>query len=221
MENNLYLIPIAMILIFRFFKYIYDNKISKEADEKMNQNRKNEIKKLIKNREERTNDNIFEEKVFWEIIETISLKSKNSYKNFIGLLKDKLVTINSEELIEIDNLILDMYKKYLTKEIIGASQIIFKSTDIHFTFLLMNYLISKNQVIFKNTCLNIELIDKIKIENLIPITINDLIEDCYLILNNKLIPKSDVKKNYFENIEKLYSEKELPDVFPKLWMEFA
>lgn len=221
MKNILFLIPLALILAVRLFNYLQELKVSKESDEKMNQNRKNEIKKLLENRKVRTNNQIFDEDEFWEIVTEIRIKSKNSYKVFIDLFKDKLLNFDPNKLIEIDNLLINFYQKYLTKEIIGASQIIFKSTDINYTFLLMNYLISKNQVVFKNTCINEELIDKLKIENLVFTTMNDIIGDCYYLSTRELIPKPNIENSSTKYPQKFYEEEDLPNIFPNLWMEYA
>lgn len=213
--------PLITILVFRFFRYLYDLKISKESDKKMEVNRNNEITLLLENRKKRTNNKVFDENEFWEIVTEIRKKSKDSYITFIGLFKDRLLKINSEKLIEIDNLIISFYQKYLTKEIAGASQVIFENSDINYTFLLMNYLISKNQVVFKNTCLKIELIEKLKIEDLTLTTINDLIADCYYLSTKELIPEYNIEEISIKYSENLYKREELPEIFPNLWKQYG
>lgn len=221
MDGNPY-ISLILVLVFWLGRYLYTRYESKKGNDALEQSRKNQYKKLLEERQIRTNINLYDEKKFWSLIDEIRIKSKNYDKQFYGLLKDSLLKFSLVELIEIDNLLLSFYHTFLNKEVNGASQIIFKSDDIGYTILLMNYLISKGEVQFKNTCLNNELLDKIEISELLMITLRDIIEEVYEIKSRKLIPKVD-KENISYDISKssIYQEEELPSVFPNLWMRFT
>ncbi len=209
------------IALFRIGQYIYQKRESKKYEEKNYLRQKEEYRKLLKEREVRTEARIYEEEKFWNWISTNRLKSKDSYKHMMGLIKDQLLTFSAQELILLDNLLNKYYKTYYNKNIVGATQIIFHTTDIHCVYLLMNYLLFKGEVIFKNTCLNEHLINKLEVqEDIAPVTLSDIIHEVYWIKNKQLIPKAKRQKEAIQTINP-YDDDDLAALFPDLWLRYS
>jgi hypothetical protein len=89
-------------------KYILSKTGNKEAFEIQNNLYRDEVKKLIKERDEISISSIneVEEEEFWSVLEKIQRRAKNNYKYQVGLLKDYFLEKD-------ENYILGFYYYYL------------------------------------------------------------------------------------------------------------
>lgn len=215
-----FLLGITFSLIFAIYRHHESKKIDKETDEFLEKKRKEELKELIVNRKVRVNLNEFNEDRFWELIKETSVKSKNSYKNQLGLLKDLLIKMSPEELIELDNLLKRLINDFISYDIAAASYIILKSKESNSLVLLMNVLMMKGRVFYKNACLNPNLIIGKEFNDIIDLILPDLILEVYAIKTDELIPLEE--GDYIKEIKgEKWKENEIPSKYSELWDAYA
>ncbi len=194
-------------------------KEDQEAEALFEKNRKSELKKLFTEREERTDNSEYDEQKFWKLIDKINNRSKGNYKNFNGLLRDELNSLEHEEIVQLDNLIDRMFHERYSYDLLYASYIIFKKSDLDGVNLLMSILAFKGEVFFKNACINTDLLmGKLITNNKDDRILFDLTSEAYAIKTNKLIPIPKTKELVLKGVE--IEEKEIPNKYSNLWNEY-
>jgi hypothetical protein len=143
----------VMLSVWITRRFIY-NREQKEALATQEDLRKKEFKAVIQNREYRENTKCYDENEFWMLIDDTKKRSKGNYKNQMGLLRDKLSKFSTDELIEIDNLLIALNRKAFTWDLYAASNIIYKDQSIDYLFLLISWIISRGEFIFNNSLVN-------------------------------------------------------------------
>ncbi|MEM9023469.1 MAG: DUF4240 domain-containing protein [Bacteroidota bacterium] len=211
---------IGLILIFAISFY-FRRKDVQTMEDGFERRRKETLAHLIENRETRTLDYEFDEAEFWTLIERIGKRSKQSYKNSVGLFKDFIGKYDAAELIGLDNLLVRLYKEYVTQDVCAAAAIILSSTEPSTTLLLMNVLISRGEVFFKQACHNPNLIIGKAITDIENITYADMIAEVYFLKADKFIPLVAEAELAFEIPGEPWAEKDLPSRYRELWMAFA
>lgn len=106
MSITLYSILFVFLLVVLAINHFRSKKEEKESFEKSEELRKGQLKKLVTERESRTIKTEFNEERFWKLIDQIRTRSKDSYKNFLGVFRDEIKGFTEEELVELDNLII-------------------------------------------------------------------------------------------------------------------
>ncbi|SFS81468.1 DUF4240 domain-containing protein [Lutibacter maritimus] len=213
-------IGLTFILLLKLYNYYRNKKTDEEFKLHQEYNRKYNLKVQLETREIRENFNEFDEDIFWDLIDKSSKKSRGSYKNQLGLLKDYFRKLEREELIELDNLVNRLYRDFINQDLLATSLIMFKTSEIRATYLLMSIFMTRGRVFFKNACLNPNLIIGKELKEIDDLIIPDLISDIYLGKTDMLIPLPDEIEDFKIKGEK-WTEKELPSKYSELWMAFA
>lgn len=209
-------IVLAVIII----NYYRNKKTDVEFELKQKQNRKDILKYQIENREIRTDFEEFDEDEFWNLIDKSSENCRGSYKNQLGLLMDYFRKYESNEIIRLDNLVNRLYRDFINQDLLAASYIIFKTSDISATYLLMSVFMSKGRVFYKNACINPNLIIGKELNEINNITLPDTIAEIYKRKTDFLIPLP-IQDEEFEIKGDKWSERELPSKYSELWNSFA
>lgn len=212
---------LSSMVIVRLIQYLLTRSENKKSDDKMDLIRKHEIKTLIEEREERLDRSEMDEAQFWDIMDKIHNRSKTSFKKSTGVFKDIIYKFSPEELIQMDNLLLRLFREYINYDIYAASTIIFKSADLGATIRLMNLLMTRGEVFFKNACLNPNLIIGKEFKDIDSRDFNDVIANVYFLKTSKLIPEVI----YLEDEELIipgeaWTEKSLPSRYEELWFAY-
>ncbi|WP_405568133.1 hypothetical protein [Polaribacter sp. Asnod6-C07] len=214
---------IAVLIVFHLVRYYLFNsnseKDDKEADELLEKNRKEELKKLFTDRELRTNLEEFNESEFWELVEKLKFKSDNNYKNFNGLLRDNIISMSTDKIVQLDNLVERLFIERYSYDILYTSYIILKRGDIDGMMFLMNLFLFKGEVFFKNACINTNLCTGKNFEFFgDDRLIFDLTGEAYAIKENKFIPYTKQKDIVLKG--EAIEENEIPRKYSELWNEF-
>ena len=220
MEYSWVLVLIIAFHIVRIYlgKTKFEND-EKEAEQLFEKNRKAELKKLITEREVRVDETEFDENKFWILVDKVNQKCNNDYKKFNGLLRDKINSLTTDEIVQLDNLIERLFSERYSYDLLYTSYIIFKKGDIDGMILLMSVFLSKGQVFFKNACLNTNLCLGKEINyNEDERVIFDLTSEAYAIKKNKFIPLTKPKELVLKG--EVTEEKEIPIKYSELWNEF-
>lgn len=212
---------LSSMVIVRLIQYLLTRSENKKSDDKMDLIRKHEIKTLIEEREERLDRSEMDEAQFWDIMDKIHNRSKTSFKKSTGVFKDIIYKFSPEELIQLDNLLLRLFREYINYDIYAASTIIFKTADLGATIRLMNLLMTRGEVFFKNACLNPNLIIGKEFKDIDSRDFNDVIANVYFLKTSKLIPEVI----YLEDEELIipgdpWTEKSLPSRYEELWFAY-
>jgi hypothetical protein len=212
---------LSSMVIVRLIQYLLTRSENKKSDDKMDFIRKHEIKMLIEEREERLDRSEMDEVQFWDIMDKIHNRSKTSFKKSTGVFKDIIYKFSPEELIQMDNLLLRLFREYINYDIYAASTIIFKTADLGSTIRLMNLLMTRGEVFFKNACLNPNLIIGKEFKDIDSRDFNDVIANVYFLKTSKLIPEVI----YSEDEELIipgepWTEKSLPSRYEELWFAY-
>jgi|GEM_PF-4374591 len=212
---------LSSMVIVRLIQYLLTRSENKKSDDKMDLIRKHEIKTLIEEREERLDRSEMDEAQFWDIMDKIHNRSKTSFKKSTGVFKDIIYKFSPEELIQMDNLLLRLFREYINYDIYAASTIIFKTADLGATIRLMNLLMTRGEVFFKNACLNPNLIIGKEFKDIDSRDFNDVIANVYFLKTSKLIPEVI----YLEDEELIipgeaWTEKSLPSRYEELWFAY-
>jgi hypothetical protein len=208
----------VMLSVWITRRFIY-NREQKEALATQEDLRKKEFKAVIQNREYRENTKCYDENEFWMLIDDTKKRSKGNYKNQMGLLRDKLSKFSTDELIEIDNLLIALNRKAFTWDLYAASNIIYKDQSIDYLFLLISWIISRGEFIFNNSLVNPNIIINQDMIDMRPMTISDLISELYTIKTQKLIPEPEIPD--FILIGDKWDSRELPNRYGELWQKYA
>jgi site-specific recombinase XerC len=200
---------------------IYQFVQNRQASEQIQKNYRFELKKLVKEREVVNIDEVnkIPEDVFWEKIHTVNKRSKDSYKNFIGLLKDHLQKLNDNELLEYYCCYLRIINRANNHKLISAFQIINHAALFNEYHAFVSWLVSRGQIAFNNAINNPDLIRNIEIKDLNDITIEDLFMETYTIKSRKLMPELQGLE-VGETIGDEIDFKDAPDIFPGLWDKY-
>lgn len=194
---------------------------NKKSDEMFLLNEKHRLKKLIEEREEREDFTEIEETEFWKMMDEVQSRSKASFKNSMGVFNDLIKKYSPEELIQLDNLLTRLFKDNLNYDIYAASRIIFKTPDLGATVLLMNLLMTRGEVFFKNACINPNLIIGKQFTDIDGRIFQDIVSDMYSEKTIKLIPEvivSDDEEFIIPGVK--WTEKELPSRYQELWYTY-
>ena len=202
-------------------RYFYMQKGDREADVIRNKTFQNEIKKRIKERKKIKLEDVqsISENKLWEIIEVIKKRSKESYKNFLGLLKDHLLKQDQDKILGVFGRCLQVIVRTNNYQLLGAFNVISSAVDFKDFDIFSNWLMSRGEVIFNNSINNPELISNIEIKDLVYETILGVIAECYEIRFQEIIPDIidfEVQEPEGEELE----AEQLPDKFPRLWEKF-
>lgn len=211
-----------LIIIVKYF--FFTRRENAEADEISLNTYKKNLKKLIQKRDSRNlNDYFMDEMEFWEKIDSTRIKSKGNYQNQCGLIQDKFIALEIDDLLKFQGtyhkLIIDVFNP----KIPAAFSIIINT--VHFRDLnhFLDYLISKGQILFNNYTNNPELLFNENFEDIYTGGIESVLSDVYYSKTLKLIPEISDLDQMMEKInresEKIDSRK-IPDMFPKLWEKF-
>jgi hypothetical protein len=208
-------------LLFAIGRYFYTQKGNREADVIRNKTFQNEVKRLYNERKKINYDDIksISENDFWEIIDGINKRSKGSYKNFLGLLKDHLLREDKNKILDIYGRFLSIITKTNNYPLLGAFNIISSSIDFKDFEIFASWLISKGQILFNNCIHNPELIRNIEIKEIIHLSIFDIMAECYETRFLEIIPEIVDFEIQEPEGEELRPE-QLPDRFPQLWEKF-
>ncbi|AEV33900.1 hypothetical protein Oweho_2943 [Owenweeksia hongkongensis DSM 17368] len=191
----------------------------KKGEEQIDIDRqKDDYTRMVKSQKDREIVARFDEDRFWNIIEEVLERSGSSYRNFLGLFKDKVRTLPEEEIIMLDNLLIKLYRENLTFDLYAASTIIFKSEDLINSYLLMNVFMTKGRVFFKQACKSPELVLGKSFEDVDGRLINDVLSELYFAKTKELMP-IPVDEEWDIPGEK-WKFRDLPEKYPELWAAF-
>lgn len=213
------LIIIALIVGYRFL--IQNPGKKNEELRAWEAQRRDELKRMLENRQERTLLDEFDEDAFWEIIDKIQTRAKDGYNFHLGLLRDYMANFSPSELIRLDNLMHRLLMENISRDLTAASTIIFKNSDIRFTILLMNILIFKGQFFFRNACVNPNLIIGKELTGLEDRIISDVIADVYTRKTRELIPEIPEPETPHEIEGDPWTQNQLPSRYRELWEAFG
>lgn len=210
----------SLIGVRLIYNYI-TKKENEKVDEQQLLNYQQEMKTLIEEREERENFTQFPEPQFWMLMDEVYERSQSSFKNSMGVFKDLIKPLNPNELIQLDNLLMHLFKENLNYDIYAASRIVFKTPDLGATLLLMNLLMTRGEVFFNNACLNPNLIIGKTFKDIDGRVFEDVVAEVYLAKTKKLIPEVIPPEDFELKISgKKWTEKELPSRYNELWFSF-
>ena len=201
--------------------YLAQKKDDKTFEEHREEVRKEDFKRLVTQIEDREDLSEYDENDFWELVDKINDRSNENQHNFLGVFKDLIFQFPPEKLVQLDNLILGLYKRHLTYEVTGATWIVFKQSDIMLSFLMMNLMMIKGPVFFKNACLNPDLLIGKSFDGIDGRIFNGIIEEVYFLKENQYIPSHPTDLSSFKPHGNPWKQNQLPSRFPKLWAEFA
>ncbi len=209
----------AIIICSGVYQFVKRQKEDKEADEYYDQRRKSDLKKLLENRKTRENYQLFDKEKFWGLIEDLDQRSSGSYKNQLGLFKDYLIKLTPDQLIELDNLFNQLIRDGINWDVVGASFIILKSSNIETVAILVSWLISKGEVFYNNSILDVNFILKKEIIELTELIHSDIIAEVYYDKTNELLPLTTEEEIKIDGAK--WKESELPSRFSNLWNAYA
>lgn len=215
-------VVIGLVLVaVATFLYQYHTKGVAEQDQEIRQERKRKenLKALVENRKVREDETLFDEENFWKIMANIQGRCRESYKNALGLFKDKLNHYSAEELLTIDNLIHSLNERFINYDIMAASEIIL-GLNTNSTIILMHALMIKGEVFYKNACISPNLIIDKKIEDIIPTNYHDIIAEVYYRKTGELIPEL-ADNSPIEIPGEAWDQRDLPTRYSELWEAFA
>lgn len=215
------LITIVVLVIVALFRFLNAAGTKSQDEHYLDEIRKENLKRLLETREERTDLEEFDEEEFWKIIDTVQRRAKDGYTFHLGIFRDVLSQKEPAELIKLDNLYHRLMLENLSHDLTAASTLLFKSTSLEFTFVLMNLSIFRGEVFFKNACHNPNLIIGKSFSHIETRTIEDLISDVYTRKTRRLIPTRPEPAEPFEMPGEPWQEKDLPSRYPELWDAFA
>lgn len=212
---------LSALILSKVIHHFIVNRENKKSDEMMDHERKLHAKKLIEERVERTDFSEIEESEFWEMMDEIQSRSKSSFKNSMGVFKDLIKKYSPEELIRLDNLLSRLFMENVNQDIYAASRIIFKTSDIGATLLLMNLLMTRGEVFFKQACNNPNLIIGKEFTDIDGRVFQDVISQVYSSKTLNLIPEVIYPEDYrFEIPGQECTDKELPSKYEELWFNY-
>lgn len=213
---------LSVSLLIKLIHGYLTNRENKKSDEMMNYQRKLQAKKLYEEREERTDLSEMAEEEFWEIMDAVHKRSKKSFKNSIGVFNDLIKKYSPEELIQLDNLLIRLFKENVNQDIYAASRIIFHVDDLGATLVLMNLLMTRGEVFFKQACQNPNLIIGKEFTDIEGRVFQNVVADRYFSETLKLIPEIVLDENE-EPLEipgEKWTEKDLPTRYQELWFHY-
>lgn len=216
--NSLYIYGFILLAI-AIYKIVDEIKGENKLFNVREKQRKQQLKEDLENWKFRTDFKEYDEAEFWNLIDFTRKKSKGSYKNQMGLIRDKLKKMSAEEIIKLDNLVISLTKKAFTWDLYAASYIIYKSQNTETLYHLISLLISRGQYVFNNCIVNPNIIINHPIKDVIDITFSDLLGDIYYLKSKKIIPK--IKDLEFQLNGEEWDENEIPGKYPELWEAFA
>lgn len=216
MEFPFFLVLMIAVAVIRFF---WQKEMDKKDAVEDYQKQRKEFTEVVEAQKDRENVRIFDEERFWEIIEGVGERSGTHYRNFLGLFKDRISSLSSDELIEMDNLLLKFYRGNLTQELYAAGAIVFKSEDPGSAYLLMNIFIIHGRVFFKQACKSPELMIGKEFSEVDGRLFNNVIAEVYYGKTKELMPIPAEEEWDFPG-EK-WQFRDLPSRFPELWGAFG
>lgn len=211
------LIAALLIALVRYF--FFERKDEQEAEAVMKKNYQREVKKIITERESRSiSDSLMDEDTFWKLIENTKVKSKEIFKNQCGLLKDTFVDMEPELLLEFQGTYLAQSEKANTYKVAGAFYIISNSIAFRDFDHFKEWLLSRGQIYFNNYIENPEWMVNANFSGVDSEGIYGGLSEIYFAKTRKLLPEV---VDYTPELkgEKL-EEKQVPNMFPKLWEKF-
>ena len=154
-------------------------------------------------------------------MEEIQSRSKSNFKNSMGVFNDLIKKYSAEDLIRLDNLLSRLFKDNINQDICAASRIIFKSSDLGATLLLMNLLMTRGEVFFNQACYNPNLIIGKEFTDIDGRVFQDIISQVYAAKTLKLIPEVIYPDHYVLEIPgQECTDKELPSRYEELWFNY-
>ncbi len=204
---------IGIIIVYKIYQGYFKETVN---EDKL---RKQYLKNLLESQSQREHLDKYNEDEFWKMVEDFTNRNKGSYKNFLGLFKDKLMKFTDKELIEMDNLLMSLHLNAFTWDMAGASFIIFKDGRYESLQLLISILISKGEIIYNNVVNNVDLLVNQEFIDFDDRTLFDVVAEVYLMKTGKLMPYYPL-----ENIElqgEKWEEKDIPSRFSTIWDKYA
>lgn len=212
---------LSALILSKVIHHFIINRENRQSDEIMDHERKLNAKKLLEERAERMDFSEIEESEFWDIMDEVQSRSKTSFKNSMGVFKDLIKKYSAEELIRLDNLLSRLFKENVNQDIYAASRIIFKTPDLGATLLLMNLLMTRGEVFFKQACYNPNLIIGKEFTDIDGSVFQDIISQVYSAKTLKLIPEVIYPEDFILKIPgQECTDKELPSRYEELWFNY-
>lgn len=212
-----FILGLLITIVWLIYQKIQD----READKISTETYQYEYKKLLKDRKKLKVEEINSctEVDIWNIVDLIRKKSKNSYKGFIGHLKDHVRFSDREKILGLYMGFLSMLIKTNDFRLFGAYQIISSSVNFGNYENFSSWLVSKGRVIFNNSIHNPDLIRNIEIGPLADESILDVLIECYEIRHKEFFPEI-IDFEVPEPPGEAIKMEDLPDLFPGLWEKF-
>ena len=213
-------IGLSLAFIFSLIRYFFfDRKDELEADEMMKKNYQRHVKKVLNEREKRkVAEKLFDEKDFWRLIEDVKIRSKENFRNHVGLLKDIFSAMEAEDLLKFQGSYLVAILKANTYKVAGAFYIISNSVGFYSFDHFKEWLLSKGQVYFNNYIENPELIVNANINSIDSEGIYTALSEVYYHKTGKLLPEAEDYEDELKG-DKI-EERDIPDMYPNLWRKF-
>ncbi len=211
----------ALLILVLFVVHLIRKERAKQMNEEEIQHLRDERRRLLEEREERTDLTEFDENGFWEIVEDIATRSDNNYRTHIILMRNHFSKWELTELVRLDNLVYRLFFENISYDLSAAASIIFKTQDIHATFLLMNIMMARGEVFFKQAARDPRLLIDKEFRSIEALTYSDVISDIYFERAKKFIPLYPEEKAQVQIKGEPWKEKDLPSRFPELWNAFA
>ncbi len=214
-----WLILAVVFICLMIYRWWRNTKINEETTEIFENKRKKELKYLIENIEKRKNHKLADEDGFWELISFTKQMSKGNYKNQLGLLRDKFNKMSENEIVEMDNLMSQLYRKGFNWEMLGVSSIIYKDMNPNHLFSLISWIISRGGAFYYDSLANVNFMLKEEYVGYTELRITDVLDEAYYYKTKKFMPESNMDDFQLEGQE--WSMNDLPKRFPKIWDKYA
>jgi len=196
--------------------YLTKRMYDQEYAENKERIRRDDLKKSFENQQTREDHTLFSEDEFWDWVESASDRAKHSYTNFVNIMGEYIGRLSPDEIVHFDNLLIHLHTKYLTHELMAASQIIFKNEGMW--EVLHNAMMMHGPVFFKNAGQNPNLLLNREVTEIDAITLSDYCAKHYLEKTGVLIPAPRQQK--LEPSGEPVPNNQLPQKFPGLWEAF-
>jgi hypothetical protein len=123
------------------------------------------------------------------------------------------------KIVELDNLLTELYKKGFNWELLGASSIINKDRNAAYLFSLLSWIVSRGKTFYYDSLDNVNFMLKEDFPGYTEQSIADVLEEAYYYKTKKLMPESNMGGFHLEGKE--WSMNDLPKRFPKIWDKYA
>jgi len=205
-------------LMITFFRMLYIRKRDKEADEIRDVTYGKELKKYLEQQETRdVSQGHLNDDDFWNIIDTTRGRSKENYKNQIGLLYDEFRTMNSDDIINFYTTYLMILSQAISAKGIAAYSIISGAIEFVDIDQFFEWMLCQGEIKLNNYTHNPELLVNAKFDGIGNDNMLNFLSDAYFHKANKILPEIS---GILQLDEEQIKQKDLPSLFPQLWNKF-